>query len=285
LLRLIPDWLLYIIVIVAVVFVLFRVDSGDRADAPPTDPDMAQQGPGAYLPPPSEFDPEVLVEVGPAASGLGSAFAISEDGWWITARHVVDECNAVGLLVANGAATRVREVKVARFADLALLKTNGAPVALALDTSERQFQVNQRAYHVGFPQGRPGEAYSRLIGRETLVARGRYATEEPVLAWAVLGRTIGLNGSLAGISGGPALSANGQVIGVTVAESARRGRIYTAAPSSIQRLLRVEQVRADGAPTERMTPDDYGVQSDNLRRSLAVAQVVCVGPEDTPAQR
>mgnify|MGYP000957788453 CR=1 FL=1 len=30
--RLIPDWLLYIIVIAAVVFVLFRVD--DRADAP-----------------------------------------------------------------------------------------------------------------------------------------------------------------------------------------------------------------------------------------------------------
>ena len=30
--RLIPDWLLYIIVIAALVFVLFRID--DRADAP-----------------------------------------------------------------------------------------------------------------------------------------------------------------------------------------------------------------------------------------------------------
>lgn len=279
-LRLIPDWLLYIIVIAAVVFVLFRVDERERADAPPAIPDIVDQGAGAFLPPPSEYDPEVLVEVGPAASGLGSAFAISEEGWWLTARHVVDNCNAVGLLVANGAATRVREVKVALFADLALLRTNGAPEALALDTSELQFQVNQRAYHVGFPQGQPGEAYSRLIGRETLVARGRYQTEEPVLAWAVLGRTMGLNGSLAGISGGPALSAQGRVIGVTVAESARRGRIYTAAPSSIQRLLRVEQVLAEGAPTPRMTPEDYGQQSDDLRRALAVAQVVCVGPEE-----
>ncbi len=279
-LRLIPDWLLYIIVIAAVVFVLFRVDERERADAPPAIPDIVDQGAGAFLPPPSEYDPEVLVEVGPAASGLGSAFAISEEGWWLTARHVVDNCNAVGLLVANGAATRVREVKVALFADLALLRTNGAPEALALDTSELQFQVNQRAYHVGFPQGQPGEAYSRLIGRETLVARGRYQTEEPVLAWAVLGRTMGLNGSLAGISGGPALSAQGRVIGVTVAESARRGRIYTAAPSSIQRLLRVEQVLAEGTPTPRMTPEDYGQQSDDLRRALAVAQVVCVGPEE-----
>jgi hypothetical protein len=142
--------------------------------------------------------------------------------------------------------------------------------------------VGQRAFHVGFPQGRPGEAYSRLIGRETLVARGRYDLEEPVLAWAEMGRTSGVRGSLAGISGGPALAANGQVIGVTVAESARRGRIYTAAPSSILRLLRVEQVEPGGAPGPRLSPDNYGQESDDLRRSLAVAQVVCVAPGDIP---
>jgi serine protease Do len=280
LIRLIPDWLLYIIVIAAVVFVLFRVDQ--RADAPEALPDSPEAG--AFLPPPSVYDPEVLVEVGPVASGLGSAFAISEDGWWLTARHVVDACDRVGLIVSRGAATPVLEVKVALFADLALLRTERAPVALAIDTSERRFQIGQRAYHVGFPQGRPGEAYSRLIGRETLVARGRYDLEEPVLAWAELGRTSGLQGSLAGISGGPALSANGQVIGVTVAESARRGRIYTAAPSSILRLLRVEQVQAQGAPAPRMSPAEYGQRADDLRRALAVAQVVCVAPDQLPPQ-
>jgi len=278
LIRLIPDWLLYIIVIAAVVFVLFRVDQ--RADAPEALPDAPEAG--AFLPPPSIYDPEVLVEVGPVSSGLGSAFAISEEGWWITARHVVDECERVGLIVSHGAATTVTDVKVALFADLALLKTDRAPAALALDTSERRLQVGQRAFHVGFPQGRPGEAYSRLIGRETLVARGRYQAEEPVLAWAELGRTSGLRGSLAGISGGPAIAANGQVIGVTVAESARRGRIYTAAPSSILRLLRVEQVNAAGSPGPRMTPDNYGQESDDLRRELIVAQVVCVAPGDGP---
>lgn len=278
--RLLPDWLLYIIVIAAVVFVLFRID--DRADAPEALPESPTAG--AFLPPPSVYDPEVLVEVGPVASGLGSAFAISENGWWLTARHVVDACERVGLIVSRGAATPVDEVKVALFADIALLKTDRAPMALAIDTSERQFQVGQRAYHVGFPQGRPGEAYSRLIGRETLIARGRYEIEEPVLAWAELGRTSGLGGSLAGISGGPALAANGQVIGVTVAESARRGRIYTAAPSSILRLLRVEQVTAEGRPAPRMSPEEYGQQADNLRRSLAVAQVVCVAPGDLPPQ-
>jgi serine protease Do len=276
--RLIPDWLLYIIVIAVVVIVLFRVDQ--RHDAPEALPDSPETG--AFLPPPSQYDPSVLVEVGPVASGMGSAFAISPDGWWLTARHVVDGCEAVGLIVSRGAAARVVDVKRALFADIALLKTESAPAALAIDNSERRFQIGQRAFHVGFPQGRPGEAYSRLIGRETLIARGRYDIEEPVLAWAELGRTSGLRGSLAGISGGPAIAANGQVIGITVAESARRGRIYTAAPSSITRLLRVEQIEAAGEPAERLTPDNYGQASDDLRRNLAVAQVVCVAPQDMP---
>lgn len=276
--RLIPDWLLYIVVIAAVVFVLFRVDR--RADAPEALPGETQAG--AFLPPPSNVDPQVLVEVGPVASGMGSAFAITSDGWWLTARHVVDGCQKVGLIVSRGAAAPVRDVKRALFADLALLRTDIAPAALAIDTSERHFQIGQRAYHVGFPQGRGGEAYSRLIGRETLVASGRYDVQEPVLAWAELGRTSRMRGSLAGMSGGPALAANGQVIGVTVAESVRRGRIYTAAPSSILRLLRVEQVKAEGAPAPRMAPDNYGQEADDLRRSLAVAQVVCVAPDDIP---
>ncbi|MEQ1617162.1 MAG: serine protease [Terricaulis sp.] len=276
--RLIPDWLLYIVVIAAVVFVLFRLD--ERADAPEALPGQNQAG--AFLPPPSDFDPQVLVEVGPVATSMGSAFAISEDGWWLTARHVVDGCKRVGLVVSRGAAAPVHEVKRSLSADLALLRTDSAPTPLALDTSERHFQVGQRAFHIGFPQGRGGEAYSRLIGRETLVATGRYNVQEPVLAWAERGRTSGVRGTLAGMSGGPTLSASGQVIGVTVAESARRGRIYTAAPSSILRLLRVEQVRATGEPAPRLSPENYGQEADDLRRSLAVAQVVCVAPEDAP---
>jgi S1-C subfamily serine protease len=282
LIRLIPDWLLYIVVITVLVFVLFRLDR--RADAPEALPEQQTEA-GAFLPPPSAYDPEVLVEVGPISSGLGSAFAISEDGWWLTARHVVDGCDRVGIIVSRGAATPVTQVKVALFADLALLKTSAAPVALALDTSERQFQIGQRAYHVGFPQGRPGEAYSRLIGRENLIGHGRYDVQEPVLAWAELGRTQGIGGSLAGMSGGPALGANGQVIGVTIAESARRGRVYTAAPSTIRRFLNVEQISAEGSPAPRLTPDNYGQQSDDLRRALAVAQVVCVAAEDMPPPR
>jgi serine protease Do len=73
---------------------------------------------------------------------------------------------------------------------------------------------------------------SRLLGRETLQVRGRGKHDEPVLAWAEVGRTEGLEGTLAGLSGAPALDRQGQVLGVTIAEAPRRGRIYTTSPET-----------------------------------------------------
>lgn len=273
----IPDWLIYMLVVGAIVWVLFRLDDPDD-EAPPSMP--GSEAIGAVLPPASVFDPEVLVEVGPATSGVGTAFAIDQTGWWLTARHVVADCDEVGLIVGRRAAARVKTIKPAPFADIALLKTDRAPEALAINTKESNLHFGQLAYHVGFPQGRQGEAVSRLYRREKLVAHGRYDSEEPVLAWAELGRTRGLNGSLAGMSGGPVFDSEGNVIGVTIAESARRGRIYTASPASIAKLLGLANIEPEGEPAPPMTRANYGPKADQLRRSLAVAQVVCVTGED-----
>ena len=275
----IPDWLIYLLVVGAIVWVLFRLD--DPADeAPPSMP--GSEAIGSVLPPASVFDPEVLVDVGPATSGVGTAFAIDETGWWLTARHVVADCKDVGIIVGRRAAVRVKMVKPAPFADIALLKTEKAPESLALDMREDQLRIGQLAFHVGFPQGRQGEAVSRLYRREKLVAHGRFDNEEPVLAWAELGRTQGLNGSLAGMSGGPVFDAQGNVIGITIAESARRGRIYTASPASIVRLLGLAKVEPVGEQAPAMTRANYGPKSDQLRRALAVAQVVCVAEDVAP---
>ena len=216
------------------------------------------------------------MEVGPVTSGLGTAFAIDRGGWWLTARHVVDDCKEVGVVVGKRRAVRAREVRTARFADLALIRTDKAPGALAFDLAEKDMRIGQTAFHVGYPQGQPGEAASRLIGRERLVARGRYSLEEPVLAWAELGRTEGLNGSLGGMSGGPALDAQGQVIGVTIAESARRGRIYTATPASIMQLFDLNKVNPRGETIGPLDLKNYDDAADKMRFDLSVAQIVCV---------
>lgn len=271
--RRLPDWLIYFLVLSVVLIVLFR--TGERAPAPPAPPESGS-GVGPLLPAASAFDPEVLVDVGPVSSGVGTAFAIREDGWWLTARHVVDSCDKVGIVVGRGSAVPAIEVKVARFADVALIHTAKGPGPMQLDLDETQFRIGQTAFHMGYPQGHPGEAASRLIGRERLIARGRYNLEEPVLAWAEVGRTEGLFGTLAGMSGGPVFDTQGRVIGVTVAESSRRGRIYTASPASILTLLKMEKVAPTGDPVGRLTLTNYGPQADKLRRDLAVSQVVCV---------
>jgi S1-C subfamily serine protease len=272
----IPDWLIYALAIGAIWFVFWAAIP--RSNVPPALDEAEDLGP--LLPPPSVFDPEILVEVGPVSSGLGTAFAVHRTGWWLTARHVVDACDRVGIVVARDTAAEVRDIRVARFADLALLHTSSAPVSMALDQTDSHLRVGQEAFHIGFPQGRSGEAASRLIGRETLVTRGRYEFEQPVLAWAETGRTSGLFGSLAGISGGPAIDNGGRVVGVTLAESSRRGRIYTASPVTMLRLLQIEHVQAEGDPAPRLDTRNYGNQADRLRRTLAVAQVVCIA--DSP---
>ncbi|MES1198411.1 MAG: serine protease [Pseudomonadota bacterium] len=274
--RFVPDWLIYILAIGAIFFIVSRFD--EDANAPPAPPDELEAA--GNLPPPPSFDPSTLVDTSIASGALGSAFAISQSGWWLTARHLVDSCNHVGIVVAHGAAAEVSNVRLASFADLALLKTDSAPIALALATSESNLEAGQRAYHIGFPQGQPGEAYSRLMGREFLASGGRNGASEPVMAWSIIGHTEHLEGSLAGLNGGPAIGPDGVVVGVTIAESARRGRVYTASPASIHRLLDVEHISVEGDPAPRMQPEDYGEQADNLRRSLAVAQIVCISPFD-----
>jgi S1-C subfamily serine protease len=268
-----PDWVIYLIVVSSLVWVLFRFDN-PNANTP--EPERGYEYEGPPLPPPSVFDPEVLVEVGPASSGIGTAFAVEETGWWMTARHVVKDCAKVGVVVGKRAAIPALEVRVANHADLALLRTERAPRPLAIEDQENYLRRGQVAYHVGFPQGEPGEAMSRLYGREKLIARGRINSEEPVLTWAEIGRRRGVIGTLAGISGGPVFDSSGRVVGVTIAESARRGRLYTATPASILKFLQDEEVVPIGKPGPRMSSDDYGQKSDKLRQELAVAQIVCV---------
>jgi hypothetical protein len=80
------------------------------------------------------------------------------------------------------------------------------------------------------------------------------------------------------MSGGPTLDAQGRVIGVTIAESPRRGRIYTASPASIAQWLDVARVEAAGEPTAPMNDRNYFRRADELRRDMVVRPVVCQTP-------
>jgi len=268
-----PDWLLYGGVIAVLIGIsLHQRENADAPPAPPP-PDAAE---GALLGPITPFDPSVTVIApdSPFQPSAGTAFSIAPDGRWVTARHVVEGCRRPALVVGGGRAVAA-DVRLSPRADIALLITDGGPPALV--TPERpDLHVGQRAFHPGFPQGRAGEVTTRLLGRETLKVRGRNQHDEAVLAWAEVGRTAGLEGTLAGLSGAPALDRQGRVVGLTIAEAPRRGRIYTTAPDTLGPAIRGVQKGDEAALGEPVTVDNYGRVADSLRRDLRVAQVVCL---------
>jgi S1-C subfamily serine protease len=267
-----PDWLIYAAVVVALL--IAAVGRQERADAPPAPP-PAPEVEGAALGPASPFDPAVVVEVSDQTQpGAGTAFSIAQSGVWVTARHVVEGCRQAAIVVAPGRGVAAR-IRIDPRAEAAILTTDGGvqPLPLGLSTRLRR---GERAFHPGYPQGKPGEASSRLLGRENLVVEGRGARTEPVLVWAETGRTDGLSGTLGGLSGAPALDADGRVVGVTIAESPRRGRIYTTAPETTARTLAAGGRRYADVPGVPISADNYGRVADDLRRALRIAQVVCL---------
>jgi S1-C subfamily serine protease len=231
----------------------------------------------AALPRPSPRDRGFTIETGPRGNGVGTAFAVREDGIWITARHVVDGCDQVGLVVERRRAIEVQRVQSHPNADIAVLWVNRRAPALSI--SSDVLRERQAGFHFGFPRGEPGQVSSTLLGRRNMRTTGRYRQTEPVIAWAERKRVPGTD-QLGGISGGPAINVAGEVVGVTVAASQRRGRVFTTAPATMVAMLRMAGVSARGSPSARL--DTQGPKSGNfvaygtaLRRQLTVAQVVC----------
>ncbi len=259
----IPDWLIYI----TIVFLIYihAIRGQDRIITPPPPPDL-----GPLLPSASPQDKSIILKIQNPASGIGTAFAINNKGAWLTARHVVDSCDRIGLRVAGNQSIKV-DAQISTQADLAILTTKWRRPPLATDlTSNRR--IGEYGYFFGFPQGKPGEVVGELLARNRMIVRGRYRTKEAILAWTEVGRTTGLFGSLGGLSGGPVLDKDGEVIGIVAAESPRRGRIYSVAPSSLLNVLG----RDNGAARQAISSETYGLQADQMRRDRRIAQVICI---------
>jgi serine protease Do len=270
-----PDWLIYTAVVFA--FLVAALSRGERADAPPAPPPPTA-GEGEVLSQASVFDDSLSVKAAPAApNSAGTAFSVGETGVWLSAGHVLAGCRRAALMVAPGRGVEA-DVTIDRPTDLAILKTQGGAPAMPL-ALDQPLRVGTRGFHPGYPHGRPGEATSRLLGRQTLVMRddgSRQVRNQSVLAWAEVGRTDGLE-DLAGLSGAPVLDASGRVVGITIAEAPRRGRIYTASPEALGAALRrAKVVPTQAALGDPITVENYGRMADALRRDLKVAQVICL---------
>jgi serine protease Do len=242
---------------------------------PPAGPRPAPQPPGASLPPPSVADPVFAVRVEPRqGSSTGTAFALDQGGLWATARHVILDCPRVALRSSRGW-VEARPVWHHDQADLAVLRSAGgvAPLALAGEPLRR----GQDGFAIGFPQGRPGAVHGHLLGRSQMQAEGRFRGRAPTVTWAEIARVPDFEGSLGGLSGSPLLDAAGNVIGVVVAENARRGRFETLAPELLDSVAEsgARPRRAPRAEGDRLDARALPRAAADLRDSMRVAQVAC----------
>ncbi|VAV87154.1 hypothetical protein MNBD_ALPHA06-958 [hydrothermal vent metagenome] len=246
--------------------------------APSGQIDERDMGDGV-LAPPSLRDERVWVELGEKGSSSGTAFSLGS-GIWMSARHVVDGCDRTFLLTGGGQWTRRQSAtasyQVSSDSDLAILRTNTGPPAFSL-ASSFDLKRRQSMFMVGYPQGKPGEVRGKLLGRGRAVFASRQNNAEPVLVWAETGRSKSFTGTISGISGGPAFDAQGRVIGVAVAEAVRRGRIYTAAPRSIQRAARRWKIPETlGKSAGVFSRSNFIEQGKYLRAKGRVVKVLCL---------
>jgi hypothetical protein len=176
----------------------------------------------------------------------GTSFPLGRD-LWMTARHVATaDCDRI-VLVVNGTQIDAHIRYLDPNADIAVLET---PIASAtrLLMAKDAVGSDEIAFAYGYPHGS-------------------------------LGGTK--NDSLKGISGGPMIDRNGDVVGVLVAASVRRGRSYTIAPEILRDIERAPRSFAstsrDMASAEAIAaPPSLHDAATAMETSARIAETYCV---------
>lgn len=241
------------------IFICFVVAALSFAIARYTAPNHVEMGKARYvtLTPPegasaNQDVPVFSIDVNKIPAGMtarGTSFPIG-NGLWLTAQHVANMGCGQVILIVDGKNVPARIKLLGRGVDLAVLE---APTRshLPLPIANAAVIEGQSAFAFGFPDGKLGAAQATLLGLAHMKFAGVLAGTTPVLAWAEVQRYPNALDSLEGISGGPVLDKNGDVVGIIVATSVRRGRDFTVAPQilgEIVRQLGLEQAQSAETP-------------------------------------
>jgi serine protease Do len=142
-----------------------------------------------------------------AGSALASGFIVGADGLIVTNRHVVVGARAVRVKLADGREVPARVIGVDATTDIALLRVSaGRLPALRLESSNK-VSVGDPVVAIGNPFG-----LGQSVTAGILSARARVLEEDPYIDFLQTDAAINL-----GNSGGPLLSTDGAVVGVTTA--------------------------------------------------------------------
>lgn len=269
-----PDWLIYLTGLTLMVGTAVNWHSVDNAPPAPPPPGIGEMALFANFTPFSSSSLMNLPEDEPHIY-TGTALSLSHQGEWIVSRDAVANCSHPFINIGGNLAVRLKIKAFSGISNYVMGTTEGGPVSLVAAPPEA-IKPGMRGFMVGYPNEKAGEATAKLIGRTTLKGKKRFDKPETVLAWAQAGRTLELGSDLNHLRGGPVLDDNAQVVGITLEEKPRRGRIYTSTPETFAGMAKQSHYKPDHSAHFNMTRHNYGVMADQFRREYRVAQVGCI---------
>jgi serine protease Do len=140
-------------------------------------------------------------------AALGSGFIIRADGLIVTNRHVVVGARSILVKLPSGQQLPAKVVGIDAATDLALLKIGASRLPVLRLGSSANVSVGDEAIAIGNPFG-----LGQTVTAGIVSARGRTMEDDPYIDFLQTDAPINF-----GNSGGPLLSADGTVVGVTSA--------------------------------------------------------------------
>jgi serine protease Do len=137
----------------------------------------------------------------------GSGFVIRADGLIVTNRHVIVSARAVQVKLPSGERLPARVIGADVATDIALLKVTTKPLPMLKLGSSANISVGDAVIAIGNPFG-----LGQTVTAGIVSARGRTLEDDPYIDFLQTDAAINF-----GNSGGPLLSTDGDVVGVTSA--------------------------------------------------------------------
>lgn len=191
------------------------------------------------------------------ATGLGSGFIISQDGYILTNAHVVEDAQEVLVKLTNKREYKAKVIGADPYTDVALLKIDAKELPVVKIGDANLIEPGEWVAAIGSPFG-----FENSVTVGVISAKGRSLPNESYVPF--IQTDVAVN---PGNSGGPLFSTKGEVIGINAQIYSQTGGfmgISFAIPMDVAMTI-ANQLRETG----KVTRGRIGVQLQELTLDLA----------------